>query len=460
MRALLAAALAFSALSLPVRAESFADSLVEQGRQLAVAGDCAACHTTPGGGAPFAGGYAIASPLGPIYATNITPSKTFGVGEYSEAEFTRALRQGIRRDGAHLYPAMPYTGYTELSDSDVHALYAYFRQGVVPVDAAPPRTRLPFPFNLRFSMAVWNALFLHDRRFAPDPSRSAEWNRGAYLVGALEHCSACHSPRGFLMQERSDRALAGASLGEWYAPNITSDPVSGIGGWTRAELVAYLRSGHAAGKAQAAGGMAEAVTHSLSHLPDADLQAIAAYLATVAPVRDAGQTRPAFDWGAPARFEAALRGAEPAAKPQGAALYSGLCTSCHGSTGVGTREQAYPSLLHNSTVGDARPDNLIAVTLEGVDREAGGQHVLMPGFGPRSFVQALNNAQVAAVATYVRATFGSGGAPVTIAQVAVARAGGPPSPLLWLARLGIGAGVLIVLAGLAWVGRRRPGAHQ
>jgi mono/diheme cytochrome c family protein len=463
MRALLLAGLAFIALSSSARAASFPAEQIEQGRQLAVAGDCAACHTAPGGGAAFAGGYAVTSPLGAIYATNITPSKAHGIGGYSEAQFAHALREGIRADGAHLYPAMPYTAYTQLSDTDVHALYAYFMRGVAPVDDDPPRTRLPFPFNLRFSMTVWNALFLKDQRFTPDPSRSARWNRGAYLVGALEHCSVCHSPRGLLMEERKGEALAGGQIGEWHAPNITPDPVSGVGGWSQAELVAYLKRGRVPGKAQAAGGMADAVTHSLSHLPDADLRAITAYLGAVPPVRNRGATRPAFDWGAPATFEAALRGAAPADRRDGAALYSGLCASCHGSTGAGTRDQAYPSLLRNATVGDARPDNLIAVILEGVDRDAGGERTFMPGFGPRSFVQTLSNAQIAVVATYVRTTFGPGGTPITAAEVAAARKGGPISPLLWLARIGVGAVVLIVLALLTWMGmgrRSRQGARQ
>lgn len=449
MRALLAG-LALVCLTCPAAGASFPAEVVEQGRELAVAGDCSACHDSPHGGAPFAGGYAIASPVGTIYATNITPSKSMGIGDYTETQFARALRQGVRRDGVYLYPVMPYTGYTQLSDTDVHALYAYFMQGVAPADYQPPHTELPFPLNLRFGVALWNALFLQDRRFAPDVSKSAQWNRGAYLVGALEHCSVCHSPHGSLMQERNDQALAGGSLGAWYAPNITSDPVSGVGGWSRGDMVAYFKTGRVLGKAQAAGGMAEVVTHSLTHLPEADLQAIAAYVSTVPPVRDDAR-RPPFEWGSSATFEAALRGADPATRPNGAALYSGLCASCHGSTGAGSREQAYPALYRNSTVGSARPDNLVAVILEGVDRDAGEGHIVMPGFGPRSFVQSLSNAQIAVVATYVRATFGAGGAPVTAAQVAMARQGGPPSLLPMLARVGVAAAALLVVAVSAWL---------
>src|SRR5262249_6952827 len=155
------------------------------------------------------------------------------------------------------------------------------------------------PFNMRVSMAVWNALFLDDRPFAPDPTHDAEWNRGAYLVGPLEHCSACHTPRGFLMQELTSEAFAGAPLGAWYAPNITSDPIAGIGEWRHEDIVTYLRTGRVPGKAQGAGGMAEAVTHSLAHLTDADLRAIATYLGTIPPRPSQGATKPSFSWGAP-----------------------------------------------------------------------------------------------------------------------------------------------------------------
>ena len=191
---------------------------------------------------------------------------------------SRARSGGMRADGRHLYPAMPYAAYTKLSDGDVAALYAYFMKGVKPVEARAPATRLPFPFNLRWTMGVWNALFFHDGRFHADRARSAAWNRGAYLAEALEHCSDCHTPRNVLMGRETGRAYAGGPIGSWYAPNITSDAVSGVGGWSHAELVQYLRSGVVHGKRQAAGGMAEAVANSLQHLSDQDLSAIATYI--------------------------------------------------------------------------------------------------------------------------------------------------------------------------------------
>lgn len=436
-------------------ASAFAPEIVERGRYLAVAADCAACHTAPAG-LPFAGGYALASPFGAIYSSNITPSKEHGIGRYSESQFASALREGIRADKAHLYPAMPYASYTALSDDDVHAIYAYFMQAVAPVERAAPATALSFPFNSRPLIAVWNALFVNDVRFAGDPARSAQWNRGAYLAGALEHCGECHTPRGPFMQSRYADAFDGGRVGEWLAPDITSDPVRGIGSWKPDEIVAYLKTGRLDGKARAAGGMAEAVTHSLSRLTDDDLQAIAAYLLTVRHVAHWKTSTSASGWGRPTSSEASLRGAvEPA---EGASLYSGLCASCHEATGRGTPDQVVPSLFHNSTVGAESPENLIAVILHGVDREAGGHRVSMPGFGDSSYVQPLTDAQIAAVANHVRVSYGPGTSTITEGDVATSRQGGPPSPLPMLARGGmaIAAILVLVLLGLRWRRSRRP----
>jgi len=240
----------------------------QQGKMVASAADCQACHTNPGG-QPFAGGYSIHSPMGTIFTTNITPSKQFGIGNYTEEQFARAVRHGVRPDGKNLYPAMPYTSYSHMSDEDIKAMYVYFQTQVKAVDSPTPETALPFPFNMRIAMAGWNLMYLDSAPFKPDASKSAEWNRGAYLVNGAGHCDTCHTPRNLMMGSVTDKPLAGGMVGPWYAPNISSDPVSGIGNWTQAELVEYMKTGRANGKNQAAGPMAEAVENSLQYLPDA-----------------------------------------------------------------------------------------------------------------------------------------------------------------------------------------------
>lgn len=416
-------------------------ALIERGRLLAVASDCMACHTVVNKGKAFAGGYGIVSPMGTIYSTNITPSKTNGIGNYTEAQFAAALREGVRADGSHLYPAMPYTSYTLMTDTDVHALYTYFMKGVAPVDTSPPETALPFPFNMRFSMAAWNMLFLNQHRFVADPTKSVEWNRGAYLTTALGHCDACHTPRNFLMAEDNNRAFAGAQLGAWYAPDITSDPVSGIGGWSNTEIVQYLKTGHVEGKNQAGGGMAEAVQNSLQFLSTDDLNAIAVYLKSTTPLRNAKDVKPAYSYGGPVAvgtpgLESSLRGMSPQNNAEtlktGEALYSGSCASCHGTVGEGSKNQAYPSLYHNTATGASDPSNLIATMLNGIDRTVGNQHVLMPSFGKNSYVDQLTDSQVASIANYVLTSYGNPSVQVTEHDVAVARSGGQLPFLAWV----------------------------
>lgn len=437
-------------------------ALIKKGEHLAIASDCQACHTQPGGGTPYAGGYGISSPMGVIYATNITPSNAEGIGSYSEEQFAHAVRDGIRADGTHLYPAMPYTSYTKLSDADIKALYAYFMHGVKPVDQKNTLTDLPFPFNLRFSMAAWNLLFLKEGRFAPDASKSEQWNRGAYLVNGPGHCDTCHTPRNVLMAEDSGQALAGGMVGSWYAPNITSDPISGIGGWNEQQLVQYLKTGQVAGKNQAAGGMAEAIENSLQYFSDEDLSAIAVYLKSTTPIRNANDHQAADSYGKPFNVEAQLRGLHPAnannTLTDGAALFSGNCASCHQADGSGSKNQAYPSLFNNTATGASNPANLISAILFGVERKVGDQHVLMPNFGPQSYVNPLNDRQIAAISNYVLQQYGNPAVKVSAVDVAVLRQGGP-IPLL--ARLqpymapAIGIAVLALLIMVWLIGRKR-----
>jgi fructose 5-dehydrogenase cytochrome subunit len=436
------------------------DAAIARGKYLAVAADCAACHTAPNH-LPFAGGLPIDTPLGTIYSTNITPSAEFGIGRYTQEQFARALRRGIRGDGAYLYPAMPYTSYAKFTDEDTHALYLYFKQAVAPVDARGPTTELPFPMNIRLSMLGWNLLFLDGRVFTPDPRQSAQWNRGAYLVAGATHCSTCHTPRGFLMQEEASRALSGAPVGPWYAPNITSDPESGIGSWSKDELVAFLRDGHLRGKAQAAGSMGEAVEHSFQHLTADDLDAIATYVKTVPPIHDGAAGGSRFAAGSMYSDLGELRGhdgitSDNNASASGAALFQGNCASCHSAEGQGSKDGYYPSLFHNSATGAKNPTNLIAAILYGVDRTVSGKQAFMPGFGGHpSDANPLSDRDIAALGTYVLAHYGPDGATISEQQVGEIRRGGPTSSLLLLARGGLGAAGLVVILGTAFLAFRR-----
>jgi mono/diheme cytochrome c family protein len=428
-----------------------AQALVEQGKQLATAADCVACHSAPSGQA-YAGGLALSTPLGTIVSSNITPSRTAGIGNYSLDQFSKALREGVRADGAHLYPAMPYTSYAKLNDQDVAALYAYFTHGVAAVDTPAVPTKLPFPFNLRFSMAFWNVIYLDRKPFVPSPGAAPDVAHGAYLGLALAHCDTCHTPRGFLMGQQDDRALSGGSLGTWFAPNITSDPVSGIGSWSNEELVAYLKNGDAPGKAQAAGPMAEAIDHSLRHLSDADLHDIAAWLKATPAVRTDGDTQAANTWGKPANELESLRGvALPANHDEmtGPQIYDAYCASCHQASGQGTGD-GLPSLFHNTALGHGNGDNLVMAILQGVERKGYSSNVSMPAFGDH-----LSDRQVATLGNYLLASYGRPDVHVDVSRVAELRAGGAPSPLLALARWGMAAGVVILLLLVIFFIRRR-----
>lgn len=437
----------------PASAASAAE--VQRGHYLALAGDCEACHTAPGG-KPYAGGLPIATPIGAIVSTNITPSRSDGIGSYTLQQFRKALRGGVRADGKHLYPAMPYTAYAQINDADVRALYAYFMHGVQPVDNRPPPTRLPFPFNIRASMAFWNLLFLDRKPFAPDPKQSAQWNRGAYLVRGLTHCGTCHTPRNFLMAEQSSRFLAGASLGTWFAPNITPDPVSGIGNWSDEDIVRYLQRGSAPGKGQAAGPMAEAVDHSLRHLTAADLDTIAVYLKYIPPRRDPNITRAADTWGTPYADLASIRGKPLPKDPDqmtGPQLYDAYCATCHQDRGQGSFDGGLPPLFHNTATGRRNTDNLVMAILDGIAWRTDESGIRMP-----AFAQELSDRQVATLGSYLTQHFGDPAATVTVDQVRMLRAGGPSSNLVLLARIALAIAIVILIAiivAIVWALRRR-----
>ena len=431
-------------------------ALILRGKYLAVASDCIACHDGGKNGA-FAGGKSLATPLGAVFATNITPSKTHGIGNYTEAQFARALREGVRADGAHLYPAMPYTAYAKITDEDVKALYTYFMHDVAPVDKPiPTQTALPFPFGVRATMGVWNALFLDDKPFVVDPKEDAVIERGRYLGQALAHCATCHTPRNALMAEDDSRALSGSSMGTWFAPNITPDRQSGIGDWSTEDIASYLRTGRVEGRAQAAGPMAEAIDHSLAHLSDADIHALALWLKSVPAVATTGgapanAAKTPSQWGSPSHYADTVRAVPVPGDRKlwsGAQLYDAYCASCHQAQGDGAN--GLPSLIHNTAIGRANADNLVMVMLEGIQRLPDTNGVTMPAFH-----HLLSDDDMAKLGTFVMQQYGNPGGVVTPQRVAELRQGGAPSPLLPLARWGMGLGVAVVVLLLAWWLRRR-----
>lgn len=434
------------ALALSLSASAHADddsstALIAKGQYLATAGDCGACHTAPAG-KPFAGGLSLQTPLGSIYSTNITPSKTAGIGDYSLSDFEKAVRHGVRKDGANLYPAMPYTSYTKITDEDMKALYAYFMHGVQPVDDRGPQTDLPFPFNIRLSMAGWNLLFADSKPFTPDSSKSAEWNRGAYLVEGLAHCSTCHTPRNVLMAEQSDKSLAGASLGTWFAPNITSDVHAGIGGWSDKALISYLSTGNSGEGSQAGGPMLEAINKSFSHLSSADLSAIATYLRDVPaqqinPTSDKAQLPPAKPM---SEFDLMSGNAS-----EGATLYNNHCATCHQLSGEG--RNGLPALYGNAVFRRPVADNAVMAVLDGLVPDKGQA---MPAFSRQ-----MDDKQVATLVNYLFQNFGDAKVQTTEERVKELRAGGKPSSLLAVAKGGMIAGGVIVLLALLLLMRRK-----
>jgi mono/diheme cytochrome c family protein len=446
--------LALPALAPPAAAQAEDGAAVKRGQYLALAGDCIACHTAVGG-KPMAGGLVMPSPIGNIVSTNITPSRIHGIGNYSLEQFSAAVRKGVRADGAQLYPAMPYPSYALVSDEDMADLYAFFMRGVDPVDTAPAgKTELPFPFNVRMSMAAWNLLFLGERTYRADTSKSAEWNRGAYLARGLAHCGACHTPRNMFMAEDQSRELGGAFVGPWLAPNITSDERSGVGGWSVHELVDYMRFGHASGKGQASGPMLEAVDNSLRYLSEPDLLAMAVYLKELPAVRSNTAVRPAYSWGAASPGLQEVRGTQLPREPDkasGEQLYDAHCATCHQARGEGTPDGGMPPLFHNTTVGHIDTSNLVLVILDGIRHTGSKPEVTMPGFADM-----LSDTQVATLGAYLIKHFGNPAAVVTEAQVRQLRARGEPSGLVTLARVAIVLAVL-VLAGLVYLLVRRLG---
>jgi mono/diheme cytochrome c family protein len=375
---------------------------IQRGRYLAIAGDCGSCHTVPESNQPFAGGRPIETPFGVVVGANITPDPETGIGAWSDELFVRALREGKGHNGQLLYPAMPYPYYTKLTESDALAIRAYLNT-VKPVRNAVVSNKLPFPFDVREGMAAWNALYFKSGEFKPDSAKSAEWNRGAYLVEGLGHCGACHTPKTTLGGDDRGRALQGYVLQGWFAPNITNDNERGLGGWSVADIVAYLKNGHNMTTAST-GIMAEEITLSSSHMTDADLTAIATYLKD-----QPGQT---------ASQPPAVSASDPR-MAAGGAIYVDECTACHGPDGKGV-PYLFPSLAGSPNVRSADPASLIRVLIEGARSVATAGEPTDPGMP--SFAWKLSDDQAAAVLTYIRNAWGASAPAVDPRQVEQARA--------------------------------------
>jgi len=393
-------------------APSTADVLV-RGEYLTRAADCVACHTVPGSGKPFAGGVAFQLPFGTIYSTNITADGDTGIGRWSDDEFVRAVREGVRKDGEHLYPSHPYTSYTQLSRDDVLAIKGYLFSLPQIRQASRPNT-LGFPFNERWAIGLWNAAFFKSQRFAADPSKSAQWNSGAYLATALGHCGECHTPRNVGYGLEQGKALAGEELQGWRAYNITSDPKYGIGSWSDAEIAQYLKTGHVDGRGSAAGPMGEAVAHSLQYLNPEDTAALVVYLRSV-PAQTGKRPIDVDGRPTPAMASTALTPGGPTeggASAQGLQLFAGACASCHLWNGAGL-ETRYASLLGTRGVNDVSGANVTAAILQGVKLKIGDTDVFMPAFGA-----GYSNTEVAALTNYVIAHFGNKQSEVTPDDVA------------------------------------------
>jgi alcohol dehydrogenase (quinone), cytochrome c subunit len=395
-------------------------ALIDKGRYLADAGDCTACHTTHGG-KPFAGGLPIASPVGTLYSTNITPDKDTGIGKYSLDEFDRAVRHGIAANGDSLYPAMPFPSYARTSDEDIRALYAYFMQGVEPVKAENRANDVPWPLSMRWPLAIWRKVF------APAPQAVAfdgshykdpQIARGAYLVQGLGHCGSCHTPRALTLQEKAldetgaDYLSGGPVIDGWLAVNLRGNPADGLGNWSADDIVATLRSARSETHAVLGGAMSDVVVHSTQHLNDADLQAVAAYLKSLPPSAYQGSSFKAD----PATAKALQAGEESG---RGSQLYVDNCAACHRTDGQGYA-RVFPKIAGNSSVLSQDPVSMIRLVLTGSKLPATAtapSQLGMPGFAWR-----MSDEEVAQLLTFIRSSWGNQAPAVKASQVAELRA--------------------------------------
>lgn len=395
--------------------------LVEKGRYLAYAGDCTACHTRPGG-QPFAGGLPIASPLGTIYSSNITPDSDHGMGRYTLDQFDRAVRHGIAADGSSLYPAMPYPSYARMTDEDVRALYAYFLHGdIAPSGEANRGTDIVWPLSMRWPLAIWRKLFApapDDVSFNPKTYAESRLARGAYLVQGLGHCGSCHTPRGFALQEKAldqqgrDYLAGGQVIDGWFAVNLRGNTADGLGRWSEQDIVDTLKTARNAHSAVVGQPMADVAVHSTQHLNDSDLHAIAAYLKSLPPAaHDASSYTPDASTGK--ALQAGINDS------RGAEIYVDNCAACH-RTDANGYAHVFPAIAGNPSVLADDPTTLVRLILGGShlpSTEAAPSPLGMPAFADR-----LSDDEVAQLATYVRSHFGNHASAVDASQARKVRA--------------------------------------
>ena len=369
-------------------------SLVARGEYLARAADCMACHTAPGG-KPFTGGLAIRTQFGTLYSSNITPDGETGIVNFTDDNFLAALRKGVMPDGTRLYPAMPYAAYAYMTDADALAIKA-FLFSLAPVHAATPPDTFAFPYDQRWLMEFWQALYDPNTRFEPRSGRSAQWNRGAYLAEALAHCGDCHTPRNRLQALDNRHKFAGASAAGWRAYNITADDRSGMGAWSDAALAQYLATGHAKDRGAASGTMGEAVDRSFSYLAPSDIQAIVAYLRTVPAVSSPGEPAVRASLASASHKD----GVAPDFDLLGKQVFEGACVSCHSWSGQ-SMLTSYATLTGARAVNDPSATNVAQIVISGMKRTSADEPATMPAFGT-----AYSDVEIAAVANYVTQRFG------------------------------------------------------
>jgi len=382
-------------------ARSVVADLVGKGAYLARAGNCMLCHTRRGGDT-YAGGLAIETPFGTVYSSNLTPDRATGIGTWTPVDFWRAMHEGRSKDGRLLYPAFPYTSFTQITQDDADALFAYLRSVPAVTHANRPHA-LRWPYDSQVALAAWRTLYFEPKAFQPDPAQDAAWNRGAYLVRGLGHCSACHTPRNLLGAVNDSQDLYGGPMPmqNWYAPSLVLSSEAGLGKWRTADIVRLLQTGVSA-SASVSGPMAEVVLHSTQYLSEPDLQAMAIYLKSLPQVEPAPST--------------AAAAAGSAASPQGADIYDKNCASCHGDDGQGV-PGAYPALAGNRAVLMANTANMVQVVLHGGFSPATKGNPRPFGMPP--YKLELDDRAVAAVLTHIRSSWGNQGTAVT--ELAVVR---------------------------------------